>query len=154
MIVTVTSQKRCGSKPVKAGTIKKGTTYRAFSTVYMDELGKFEIEWFCEERKDPIGSYEHLLESYRGRNIAKECKAQGFTKNELEMLRAYLWQTYRWITEPSQKHRNISEMILRLSEAGGISTVDATKELRYVDLSTQDSYGLPFKVNGYGRMIV
>jgi hypothetical protein len=152
VIVTVTSQKN-GNKPVKVG-VKKEMTYRAFSTVYIDDLGKFEIEWFCEERNHPIGPYEHMLEGYRGRSYYKDCAAQGFTKNEFKMLRTYLWRKYNWITEHSQIHRKVSEIILQLSKAGGISTVNATKELRYVDLSTQDGYGLPFKVSGYGRMIV
>jgi hypothetical protein len=154
VIVTVTSQKRYGNKPVRAG-VKKETTYRAFSTVYIDDLGKFEIEWFCEERKEPIGSYEHMLEGYRERNYYKDCTAQRFTKNEFKMLSTYLWRKHNWIAEHSQKEfRKVSEIILQLGEAGGISTVNATKELRYVDVSTQDGYDLPFKVRGYGHMIV
>ena len=153
VIVTVTSQKD-GNKPVKAG-IKKEKTYQAFSTVYIDDLGKFTIEWFCEERKEPIGLYEHMLEGYRGRNYYKDSAAQSFIKNEFKMLSTYLWRRYNWIAEHSQKKfRKVSETILQLGEAGIISTVNATKELRYVDLSAQDGYDLPFKVSGYGHMIV
>jgi hypothetical protein len=147
------SQMKSEKKPVMADTVKKGIIYRSHSMAPIEKLDLFRIEWFCEERREPIGPYEHFIESYRGRSIGDEYVAQCFTKDEIKMLRTYLWRTYSWSLSSSKNTCPLLKIILRMNKAGEFSIVNAANELRYVELSSQASYDLPFKVRGYGYKI-
>ena len=136
-----------------AGTVKKGTIYRSFSVVLIEKVGRFRIDWSCVERKEPIGPYEQLLDSYRQRNFCQKDMADCFTMKEVEILNAYLWRTYSWGLGHSKYTQPIVGNILAMNRVGEFSIVSPKKELRYVELSSQEGYNLPFEVIGYGNRI-
>lgn len=136
-----------------ASDVAGGMIYQAFSTVLAKDYGFFRVYWFNEGRKNPIGDDEKLLESYRKGNFYDEEVAECFIQDEIEMLRAYLLRRYSWWLRTrkytSPKIRNI----LVMNEVGEFSFTSPKKALRFVDLSSQEGYNLPFKVRGYGQLI-
>jgi hypothetical protein len=140
-------------KPIVANRVERVTVYRTFSQVYLKIWGRFRIDWSCVERKEPIGAYEQLLESYRGGDFWQKDVAEGFTKDEAEMLKEYLWKTYSWELSYAKYRHRIFEDTLVMNKLGEFSLVASKKELRYVELYAQEAYNLPFKVIGYGHWI-
>jgi hypothetical protein len=137
-----------------ACTVKKGTIYRSFSVVLIENMGRFRIDWSCNERKEPIGPDEQMLESYRIGNFCQKDMADCFTMKEVEILKTYLWRTYSWGLGHSKYTQPIVGNILAMNRVGEFSIVSPKKELRYVELSSQGGYDLPFEVRGYGHRIL
>lgn len=140
-------------KPAVAYSVKKEKMYRAFSRVQIDRLGDYRINWFCEARRELTGPYEQLLEENRKGSLCQKALAECFTVNELKILEDYLWKTYSWGLSRSKFAILTSKRALEMDVAGELSAVYFADELRYVKLSSQKSYNLPFNVSGYGYMI-
>jgi hypothetical protein len=145
--------KEVTKKPVVAYSVRKDTIYRSLSPVCIMGCPEFRIDWSCLERKEPIGSYEQILESYRGGDFCQKDMAECFTKAEVEMLDAYLWKAHSWGMKRSKYKEPIFPTVLVMNSLGEFSFRSPNKELRYVELSAQEGYNLPFKVVGYGYRI-
>jgi hypothetical protein len=59
-----------GNKPVEAGNEVGIKLFRAFSTEenFQGE-GRYIMHWYRINRKEPIGSYEEMIENYKNGNI-------------------------------------------------------------------------------------
>jgi hypothetical protein len=140
-------------KPAVTYSVKKATVYRSFSRVCIMCCGEFRIDWYCLERKEPIGAYEQLVESHRGGDYCQKDMAEGFTLGEAKILKEYLWRKYSWGLSYTKYNLPISANVLVMNKLGEFSVVSSKKELRYVELYSQEGYDLAFKVIGYGYRI-
>ena len=134
-----------------APDVSEGRIYRAYSRVYIEGNGEFKVYWFNEGREEPYTNDEKLLESYREGNLLEKDMAECFLHSEADRLKGYLWRTYHWGLSTSRFNSPYVGDLLAMDAVGEFTTVNSKKELRCVDLSSQNGYKLPFKVRGYGH---
>jgi hypothetical protein len=134
-----------------APEVSVGKIYRAFSRIYIEAIGEFKVFWFNEGREKSYTNDQKLLESYREGSPLEKDMAECFLHSEPDRLKGYLWRTYHWGLSTSRFNSPYVGDLLVMDNVGEFSTVNSRKELRGVDLSSQNGYRLPFKVRGYGH---
>ena len=149
------------NRPLVAGKAVELKLYRAYSI--MDDFlgyGQIKVHWFCEDRNEPIGPYDQLIQDFEpGQNLyAEDSINECFTEEEIEQLREYLERVHGYKLHAIEVNLPMPEcMPYGAIGAGGVLAMSTSGELGiirghhddYYMLSTEEEYSLPFKVWGY-----